>query len=104
LREEFDEFCAVERLQPVEMAGDIAAFVRLQRSDRVPFEREIGERGLLGQRLLHIVFTERLLPEPGQRANRLGGLGLADGEKAGRLRSTRGGAGRGDAFQHGTVG
>ena len=97
-RKRLDQLDAVERLQPVEMQGDVAALVRLQRTDRVPFEREVGERGLLAERFLHVVLAERGLAERGERAQRLGRFGLADGEQPRRFAPSGGRTGRSDAF------
>lgn len=50
--------------------------------DQVPFEPEAGERGLLGQRFLHVVLAERLLAECRHRAQVGGRARLADREHA----------------------
>ena len=45
----FDQFFAVETLQPVEVRGNLTAFVRLQRADQMPFQGGIGliQQGLI---------------------------------------------------------
>ncbi len=70
----------------------------------MPFESEVGERGLLGARFLHVVLAEGRLAERGELAQCRSRLGLADCEQAGGCAVPGGGAGFRDPFQYGTVG
>ena len=62
------------------MSGYFPGLVRLQGPDEVPFDRQVLQLRLLVQRLLHVIFAERGLPELVQGAYPVGWMLLADGQ------------------------
>ena len=61
-RETLRDLQAIDRVHPVEALRDRARLVALERSDEVPDEVALVERGELGERLLEVVFAEVALP------------------------------------------
>src|SRR5690606_3260143 len=76
-----------------------AALVRLQAADEVPFQRQVGQRVHLGQRLLHVVLAEGALAETGQAADGGGRLPLRHRQQPRLSAAARGGGG--DAAEQG---
>ena len=93
----------VDGFHPRELRRRGARLVPLQRSDQMPFDvRQIGQRGHLGRRLLHVVLAEGALPERMDGPDRLRRHALAHGEQPDRRRIATRGVGRPrDALLHG---
>jgi hypothetical protein len=79
---------AVDAVHPVEMFGDIAGLVALQRSDEMPLQRgPVGaQRGDLVHRFLHIVLAEGGLPECGGAGDVFCGKGFGHRQQGDRVR------------------
>ena len=60
---------AIDAMHPGELLGDRAGLVGLDRADKVPGQREVGQLGDLIQCLLQVVLAEVALSEGGQVAN-----------------------------------
>ncbi len=71
-------------MHPVEVFCDGPGLVRLDGADEMPGQRQVGQLGLLVQRLLQIVLAEIALAGGECLANGSGWLGLADGQQAHR--------------------
>jgi hypothetical protein len=67
---------AVDGVGPVEVLGDQAGLVALDRADAVPLQRQVGQQRHLLHRLLDVVLPERRLPHGVRLAHRLGAEGL----------------------------
>ena len=79
LAEPFGDPETVDGVDPVEALGNRSGLVGLNGADEMPDQLgQVGERVLLGQRLLQIVFAEGELTRGGGKTDRLGRLGLAD--------------------------
>src|SRR3569623_202519 len=69
-------------MYPTEVFGDRPRLVALDRPDEMPHQRQIAQRRLFFQRLLHIIIAEFALAAGGQIAHRRRAEGLADGQQA----------------------
>src|SRR5690606_16583180 len=73
----------VERMDRVEQRDSLIRLVRLQLADEVQLDnrKALAQRRPLGLRFLHPVLAEHTLAGLDQRDDRLGGMGLADGDQ-----------------------
>ncbi len=80
--EKRDQLGAIQAFQPVEMLGDVAALVGLQRTDDMPLHLHSGQLALLGECLLDVIFTESALAAAHQFSYGCGRLSLGHGEQS----------------------
>ena len=81
LAEAFGYFGAVHTVDPMEIFGHGAGFVRLQRSDKVPVDIQISKLRYFFQRFLQVVFAETALIVLVSGAYVLCRTGFADSEQ-----------------------
>ena len=82
LAEAHGDALAIERVDPVEMLGDGARLVRLQLTDEVPGQLQVGERCELRQRFLQVVLAEiPLAAARPARGSRSAGCALLTGDE-----------------------
>src|SRR3990167_6980261 len=82
IRQSLGDFQAVHRVHPGKVLGDGLGFVRLDRTDKVPGQRQVAQFGLLFQGFLQVVLTEIAGAGCKGLANRFGRFGFAHREQA----------------------
>ena len=84
--EALGDFQPVHTVHPVEMLGDGACLVGLDRPDEVPAKAEIRQRLNFGQPFLQVILAEITQPQRSRGAHLVRQAGFADGEQTYRPR------------------